>query len=140
MNATDHIDTLEVPRLNEPPVQGDVALYYVAFAHHLLTRLFEYDSAVLHAEYRRPPSGEVTWNIGRRDDQSDGPDTVVATSNPAEFRAVLARLGFLYIGGETYGGHSTVVLSQEGRKWRCHFFMANIREMGFWIRVYAHAA
>ena len=138
MSTAAQPDALEVPKLTSPPVPDEAVLYHIAFVHHLLTRLFEHGGGLLHAEYRRPPSGAVSWYVCRKDDQTDGPETPVASSaNPSFFRAALARFGFLYI-GDPYGGYATVVLSQENRKWRCHFFMANIRHMGFWIRVYAH--
>ena len=140
MKAPPDSRSQEVLKLSEAPVYGQVELYHAAFAHHLLTRLFECGGGLLHSEWRRPSMAPVAWYITRREGRTDGPDTVIAESeNPAHFRAVLARFGAMFINGEVYGGHSSLALTQDDRRWHCDFFMGNIRKIGFWIRVYAHA-
>ena len=53
------------------------------------------------------------------------------------FRSVLARFGHHYMGDQLYNGYALRFLKQRGRIGRCHIYMSNTGQSGFWIRIYS---
>ena len=109
----------------------------VALADMVLTALLGCESGLLHAEHRdSEPS--VGWFIepqGCRGEPSKAPVTVSASLGA--FRSVLARFGHHYMGNQLYGGYALRFLRQGGRVHRCHIYMSNTSQSGFWIEVSA---
>src|SRR5206468_3903857 len=131
MNKLDVPEVFEMPRLG--PIEEDP----VAFADMMLTALLGREAGVLHAEYR-DPEPSVGWFItplGWRGEQSD-PAVAVSPSGGA-FRSVLARFGHHYMSDQLYNGYALRFLHQRGRVHRCHLYMSNTGQSGFWIEVYA---
>lgn len=132
------IKTFEVPEILAMPgvlmTRGNV----VDFADMMLTSLFSHAPARLHAEYR-PGNRMVTWFV-RPATAADGePGLAVGVTEFSTgcFRAMLARFGHEYMNGLLYGGHKLCVLHQRGRAYRCHIYMSNNGQSGFWIKIYA---
>lgn len=125
---------LDIPELLEIPDPAPCEENPVAVADFLLTALLRRLPAILHAEFE---GGSGRWFV--RD--MERRDTCVAESKTVgEFRAVLARFGFHYMGVQLYGCHTRRSVTQNGRTYACEIFMSNQGWTGFWIRVYAHAA
>jgi len=127
------MDTLDIPELLEISDPAPYDEIPVAVADFLMTALLRRLPAMLHAEFR---CGDSRWFV--RDPERH--DTCVAQSKTVgEFRAVLARFGYHYMGVQLYGGHTRRSVTQNGQTYACEIFMSNQGRTGFWIRVYAHA-
>ena len=132
------IKTLEVPEIlamaNGLMSKGNV----IDFADMMLTSLFGRAPAMLHAEYR-PENRMVTWFIrpAQAGDGEPGLAVGVTEFSTGYFRAVLARFGHQYMNDQLYGGHKLCVLHQRSRAYRCHIYMSNNGQSGFWIKIYA---
>ena len=109
----------------------------MGFADMVLTALLGCESGVLRAEYC-DPGPSVGWFItspGLRDEHNDVP--VAVSPSGGAFRSVLARFGHHYMDDQLYNGYALRFLSQRGRVHRCHIYMSNTSQSGFWIEVYA---
>ncbi|SRR5258708_16725385 len=127
------MDTLDITELLEIPDPAPYDENPVATADLLMTALLRKQPALLHAEFR---GGDGRWFIR---DPAQGEECVAESKTVGEFRAVLARFGHHYMGGQLYGGHNRLSVRQQGRKFACEIFMSNQSGTGYWIRVYAHA-
>ena len=131
------METLDVPEVTQMPKLARNESDPATFADMVLTSLFRHESALLHAEYR-PPGSAVTWFIRPIRDGTEQTDVPVAVSNSCgEFRAVLARFGHHYMGGQLYHGFALRFLCQHDKVHRCLIYTSNMGQSGFWIRVYA---
>lgn len=126
------METLDIPELLEIPDPTPYDLNPAAVADFLMTALLRRSPAMLHAEFK---GGDGRWFV--RD--AERRDTCVTElKTVGEFRAVLARFGFHYMGVQLYGGHTRRNVTQNGRTYTCEIFMSNQGQTGFWIRVYVH--
>jgi hypothetical protein len=103
----------------------------------VLTALLRREAGVLHAEHY-DPEPSVGWFIappGWRGEQTDAP--VAVSPSRGAFRSVLARFGHHYMSGQLYHGYALRFLRQRGRLHRCHIYMSNTGQSGFWIEIYA---
>ena len=132
-------DPLEVPEVLQLPELSANEESAVDFADMVLTCLFGYDSALLSAEHTTSDS-EVSWCIAPRDGTA-APHEIEVGISPSlgSFRSVLARFGHHYLSHQLYHGYALRFLRQRGRLHRCHIYMSNDGQSGFWIRVYAAA-
>ena len=131
------METLDVPELLELPDPAPYDKNPVTFADYVLTSLFRKSPALLHAKYRSKEE-TVTWFVRPRATEDSAEDSpIVASPSCGSFRAVLARFGHHYLGGQLYGGYAVRFLQQHGRVYRCYFYMSNGGQPGSWIRVYA---
>lgn len=132
------MDVLEVPELLENPDPAPYDGNPVATADYLLTMLLRNDSGMLHSEFA---NGSGMWSIRPGAQRLNTSEARVAqTDTVGHFRAVLARFGAHYMGGQVYGGFTRQELVQRGRHFSCAFYMSNDNWTGYWIRVYAKAA
>jgi hypothetical protein len=131
------MDTQEVPEVFEIPQLGPNEESAVAFADLMLTALFRRESGLLHAEHHdAEPS--IGWFIAPLDWHGEGTDPPVMVSpSRGAFRSVLARFGHHYMGGQLYNGYALRFLRQRSQVHRCHIYMSNAGQSGFWIEVYA---
>ncbi|MBK8001825.1 MAG: hypothetical protein IPK15_24765 [Verrucomicrobia bacterium] len=109
----------------------------------VLTTLLVYDAALLYAEHSPsdPAESSVSWRIHPREEGIYSRDIEIASSPSLDsFRSVLARFGHHYLGGQLYNGYALRFLRQGDRVHRCHIYMSNVGQSGFWIRVYAARA
>jgi len=133
------METLDGPEVTKMPDLAPNEGSPTAFADMVLTSLFCHAPALLHAEYR-PRDAAVTWFVRPIRGETDQRDIPVAELefSGGYFRAVLARFGAHYMAsGQLYGGYTLRSLGQHGRAHRCHIYMSNNGQSGFWIRVYA---
>jgi hypothetical protein len=130
------MDTLDVPEVFEMPPLGPNEEDAVAFADMMMTALLGHEAAVLHAEHHVPEIS-VGWFIvpHGRGELTDSP--VAVSPSRAAFRSVLARFGAHYMNGQLYNGYSLRFLRQRGRVHRCHIYVSNTGQSGFWIEVYS---
>lgn len=123
---------LSVPVVHLPtafPESNDV----VATADGLLTTLIREAPACLYGARTQGMSAYFLLWPGR-----DGPDReVFRFPGGRGFRAVLARFGHWYMGGQVYGGECRVVLEQEGSRFRVWMRMGNTPGTGFWFQAVA---
>ena len=127
------MDTLDIPELLEIPDPAPYDENPVATADFLMTVLLRKLPAMLHAEFQ---DGDGRWFVR---DAARREESVATSKTVGEFRAVLARFGYHYMGVQLYGGHTRRTVTQHGRQFACEIFMSNQSATGFWIRVYAHA-
>lgn len=138
MKACDS-ETLEIPEVRQLPELSANEESPVDFADMMLTSLFGYDNALLCAEYNANDS-TVSWCIAPRDGTVATHEIEVGISpSLGSFRSVLARFGHHYMSDQLYHGYSLRFFRQRGRVHRCHIYMSNDGQSGFWIRVYAAA-
>jgi hypothetical protein len=132
------MDTLEVPEVLEvPPQLSPNEETPVAFADMVLTALLAREAGVLNAEHH-DPEPSVGWFIDPLDWRGKQTHVPVAVSpSRGAFRTVLARFGHHYMGGQLYHGYALRFLRQRGRVLRCHFYMSNAGQSGFWIEIYS---
>ena len=129
------METFSVPVVGAASPDGPDD-FVVASVDHLLTVLCRAAPALLHAEWA-PEPGEARWLLRDRSAVT-GPDVEVGVSRSGSaFRALLARLGHHYMGGQLYGGYQIARLEQAGRAFKGIFFLSNLAQSGFWVRVYA---
>jgi hypothetical protein len=103
----------------------------------LLTALLAREAGVLHVEHH-DPEPSVGWFIDPLDWRGEQTHVPVAVSpSRGAFRTVLARFGHHYMGGQLYHGYALRFLRQRGRVHRCHFYMSNASQSGFWIEIYS---
>jgi O-acetyl-ADP-ribose deacetylase (regulator of RNase III) len=134
------MDVIEVPEVRQLPDLTGSKEDPVGFADRVLTSLLGYEAAVLHAEclQREGPASSVSWCVRPREHGQDGPDIQVGISpSLGGFRAVLARFGHHYMGDQLYNGYALKFLGQRSRVHRCHIYMSNTGQSGFWVRVYS---
>ena len=131
------MDTQDVPEVFEMPQLGPNEESPVAFADLMLTALLGRESGMLHAEHHdADPS--VGWFIGPLDRRGEETDAPVAVSpSRGAFRSVLARFGHHYMDGQLYHGYALRFLRQRGSVHRCHIYMSNAGQSGFWIEIYS---
>jgi len=131
------METLDVQEIRTMSEVATHNTHVVAFPDYLLTTLFGYSPALLHAEFQHSEP-EVSWFI-RPIRGTTQQDILCAVSDFSGgcFRAMLARFGHHYMGDQLYGGYALRLLRQRGREHRCHIYMSNNGQSGFWIRVYA---
>jgi hypothetical protein len=130
------MDILDVPELLQIPDPAPYDENPIATADYLLTMLFRQEASFLHAEFLQ---GDGAWYVCPRIGGRSGPDEVVARSETVgRFRAVLARFGHYYMGGQVYHGYAQKVLRQAALERHCHFYLSNAGYSGYWIRVYAN--
>jgi hypothetical protein len=131
------IKIFEVPEILALPAGLMARRNVVDFADMMLTSLFSHAPAMLHAEYR-PGNRMVTWFVRPTQAMDGEPGLPVGVTEFSTgcFRAVLARFGHRYMNDQLYGGHKLCVLHQRGRANRCHIYMANNGQSGFWIKIY----
>jgi hypothetical protein len=131
------MDKIEVPEVLELPKLGPNEESAVAFADLVLTALFRYKNALLHAEYKNAETS-VTWLITPRDtDAVQQNEPITISPSLGSFRSVLARFGHHYMGGQLYHGFAMRPLEQNGKIYRCLIYTSNMGQSGFWIRVYS---
>ena len=131
--AAAHVmDILDIPELLEIPAPAPYDENPVATADFLMTTLLRRLPAMLHAEFQ---DGDGRWFVRDAERQEM---CVAQSKTVGEFRAVLARFGYHYMGVQLYGGHMRRTLTQNGRRYACEIFMSNQGVTGYWIRVYAH--
>lgn len=134
------MDAIEVPEITQLPDLSGKGEDPVAFADMVLTSLLGYEAAVLHAEclQREGTPSSVSWCLRPREHGQDGPDIEVGISpSLGGFRSVLARFGHYYMADQLYNGYALRFLKQRGRVCRCHIYMSNSAQSGFWIRIYS---
>jgi O-acetyl-ADP-ribose deacetylase len=134
------MDSIEVPEVRQLPDLTGNKEDPVGFAYMVLTSLLGYEAAVLHAEYlkREETASPVSWCICPREHGHDGPEIKVGISpSLGNFRAVLAHFGHKYMGGQLYNGYALKFVVQRKRVHRCHIYMSNTGQSGFWIRIYS---
>lgn len=107
------------------------------FAYSLVIPLLDGRRGCLEAEPDRNETQDlpIPWNLQRAGE----PDEVVAWSPGfGHFRAVLAKVGFIYLQGEPYGGFKAAVMSYRGRRFIYNAYMSNHNYgmSGFWLRLY----
>ena len=127
------MDILDIPELLEIPDPAPLDACPTSIADFLMTALVRKQPAMLHAEFQ---DGDGRWFIR---DAARHEECIAESKTVGEFRAVLARFGYHYMGVQLYGGHTRRAVSQSGQKFACEIFMSNQSATGFWIRVYAHA-
>lgn len=125
------METLEIPEVIEMPNPSPYDADAVGTADFLMTTLLRKLPSMLHAEFQ---DGDGRWFIKDAQRLETG---VTQSKTVGEFRAVLARFGHHYMGGQLYGGHIRWKISQKGRNFFCEIFMSNQGMTGYWIRVYA---
>ena len=131
------MDTQEVPEVFEMPQLGPNEESPVALADMMLTALLGRESGVLHAEHHDAELS-VGWFIAPLDWHGEETDAPVAVSpSRGAFRSVLARFGHHYMSGQPYHGYALRFLRQRGQVHRCHIYMSNAGQSGFWIEIYA---
>ncbi len=137
--AKTQIEVLDVPEVRQLPKLSANEEDPVAFADMVRTRLFGYESALLLAEYSSiGVNGSVSWRIEPRNEAIPTHDIEVAiTPSRGSFRSVLARFGYHYMGIQLYSGYALRFLRQGDRTQRCHIYMSNNSQSGFWIRIYS---
>src|SRR6266581_6096769 len=125
------METIDVPEVRRLPELSANEENAVAFADMVLTRLFDYDNALLYAEHRSTDSA-VSWCIESRNEQLPNREIEVAISpTRGSFRSVLARFGHYHMGSQLYNGYALRLLRQGGRAHRCHIYMSNVGQSGF---------
>lgn len=136
-----NMETLNVPEVRQLPELSANEEDPVAFADMVLTSLFGYENALLYSEYSSADVHKsVSWRIEPRSKAVSTHDIEVAVSpSLGSFRSVLARFGYHYMGGLLYNGYAFRFLRQGDRTRRCHIYMSNIGQSGFWIRIYSAA-
>ena len=115
------MDTLDIPELLEIPDPAPYDENPVAVADFLMTALLRRLPAMLHAEFR---AGDGRWFVR---DSSQREECIAESKSVGEFRAVLARFGFHYMGVQLYGGHTRRAVSQGGQTFACEIFMSNTK-------------
>src|SRR5438874_3243269 len=129
------MDAIDVPNVTHSNEEDPVG-----FADMVLTSLLGHEAAVLHAEclQREGPASSVSWWVRPRENGRDSPDVEIGVSpSLLSFRSVLARFGHHYMGDQLYNGYALKFLNQNGCVHRCHIYMSNTGQSGFWIRVYS---
>ena len=128
---------IDVPEVRQLPELAQNEEDAVGFADMVLTRLFDYENALLCAEDKGTDSA-VSWRIESRNVELPNKEIEVSNSPTlGSFRSVLARFGCHYMDRQLYGGYALRFLRQRGRVHRCHIYMSNNSQSGFWIRIYA---
>ena len=127
------MDILDIPESLEIPDPAPYDENPVATADFLMTALLRKQPAMLHGEFR---GGDGRWFVR---DSAQCEERVAESKSVGEFRAVLARFGHHFMGGQLYAGHTRLTVMQHGRKFACEIFMSNQGSTGYWIRVYANA-
>jgi len=131
------MEAIDVPEVRQLPELSGQDEDPVAFTDMLLTCLLGYENALLYAEYR-PGEESVSWRIEPREETVPTHEVEVAVSpSCGSFRSVLARFGHHYMSDQLYNGYALRFLRQGDRVNRCHIYMSNAGQSGFWIRVYA---
>jgi hypothetical protein len=132
------MEILDVPEVRQLPELSGNAEDPIAFADMVLTNVLGYDNALLYAEHSAPESS-ISWRIEPRSEAAVRTHEIeIAISpSPCSFRAVLARFGHHYMSDQLCNGYALRFLRQYGRIHRCHIYMSNTGQSGFWIRVYA---
>jgi hypothetical protein len=125
---------VEIPELLEIPNPAPYDENPMAVADFLMTALLRKRPGLLHAEFR---NGDGRWFVRNSAQQED---CIAESKSVGEFRAVLARFGHHHMGGQVYGGHMRLSVTQRGREFGCEIFMSNQGRTGYWIRVYAWEA
>jgi len=134
------MDTFDVPEVRQSPELSVGEEDPVAFADMMLTSLLGYDNALLRAEHTATDSS-VSWCIEPPDETASTHEIEVGISpSLAGFRSVLARFGHHYMSDQLYNGYALRFLRQRGRVHRCHFYLSNAAQSGFWIRIYGAVA
>ena len=134
------LEPIEVAEVRQLPELTGGQESPAGFADMLLTSLLAYDAGVIHAEHAptETPDLPVLWRLSLREDGIAPEDIEIAASPSLEsFSAVLARFGEHYLDGQNRNGYTYRLLHQRGRIHRCHIYLSNSPETGFWIRVYA---
>jgi hypothetical protein len=129
---------LDVPELLVLPDPAPYSENPSAFSDLVLTKLFRYDAALLHAEYRHPVES-ISWFISPRSEPAGGDPISLAAVSPSlgSFRSVLARFNVRFATTGIYGGFVMQFLRQNGRVHRCLIYTSNTGLSDYWIRVYA---
>jgi hypothetical protein len=133
------MDVLEVPEVRQLPELSGNEEDPSKFADMLLTSLLAHEEAVLYAECLQKEGSDswVCWYLRPRDHGHDCPEVEIGASPSLEsFRAVLARFAHHYLGNPLDQGYASRFLRQRGRVHRCHIYLSNTGQSGFWIRVY----
>lgn len=133
------METIDVPEVDQLPELTSGVEDPVAFADMILTALLRYDSALLHAEHfwRDGSDSSISWKIQPRDPTIVSREIEIGISpSLSSFRSVLARFGHHYMGGQLYNGYALRWLRQRAEPRRCHLYMSNAAQSGFWIRVH----
>ena len=127
--------TIEVPRVECLPATDPHHYDVVGVADYLLTKLLRDEAGWLHADFREN-GGE--WRVRSWSRDVSSPEEIVAmTERKSLFRAVLARFGMHYMGGQLYGGFAELGLTQCGNTHVAAIYMANDGWRGYWLRVFS---
>jgi hypothetical protein len=131
------MDIQDVPEVFGVPQLGPNEESPVAVADMVLTALLRRESGLLNAEHRdsEPGVGLFIGPLGSHGEQMHAP--VVVSPSRGAFRSVLARFGHHYMGGQLCHGYALRFLRQAGQVHRCHIYMSNTGQSGFWIKIYA---
>ncbi len=129
------METIDVPETTFPR-EGE-KFDGVALADALLTSLAKTGGGILQAEQDLKAQGPATiiWELENLDRKSK--EVIMTQCNLGLFRNVLARFGHHYMGGHVFNGYALRFLCQGGQIYRCHFYLSNGGQSGFWIRIYA---
>ncbi len=139
---------VEIHRQPDPPPH--VGLYLAHYVDYFMTRLISHGPGVLEAE---PKGGEdpVEWRFrsfvsagGMVQHWLDTEPVVVHRMPRGIFRPVLARFGYrLTPDGGVYGSSGAFQIrfddEPDPRDFRFFIYLANMRGLGTWIRVYWYA-
>ena len=122
--------TVEIPEMLEIPNPAPYDENPTAVADFLMTALLRKHPGMLHAEFR---NGDGRWYIRNSAQQEN---CIAKSKTVGEFRSILARFGHHHMGGQLYGGHTRLSVTQHGQEFACEIFMSNQGWTGYWIRVY----
>jgi hypothetical protein len=136
MAASDRLLTIEVPEVNALPDTPPRRPNVVGIADYLLTMLLRHEFGSLRADFREDGG---KWYVRGWTREVSRPEELVAVTEGFLFRAVLARFGGHYMGGQVYGGYTEGRLTQRGRTHGFAMYMANDAWRGFWLKAYASA-
>jgi hypothetical protein len=100
-----------IPIVNELPSDLLVPLHVLPF---LLTRLLEYEEALLHAEYRRNGEPLVTWYVRPRRDGQELDDRVIAQLPSGIFSSLVSRIALMADVDYQRGGAASLTPMQKG--------------------------
>ena len=95
-----------------------------------------YGNVLLHAEWLpHAPNDTIGWRLRPLNvDISLGEIEIASSPSSESFRAVLTHVGRHYLGG-ILNGYALLMLCQKEKAHRCHLFLSNTPETGFWVRL-----
>jgi len=95
----------------------------------LISGLLQASPGLLHARWE-PEAKRVSWVLTTSTGENE-----FRTMKLADFRTILARIGYHYMAGFVYGGSQRSILNYRGQDYDTFFEMSNSGPSGFWIRI-----